>query len=647
MTILILLSFSVLAQDTIRTETLDSVVVLGEKEKAKQNDTDRLSAKELNAINANSVGDAAKFLSGTLVKDYGGLGGVKTISIRGLSANHTSITYDGVNIFDNQSGQIDLSKFSVSSVSNIFMANGQFSPTLPTASSLALANSINIETKKPDLIDKSTRGDISLSYGSFNTANLNIYLANRVNKKNIITLYGDLLNSDGRYPYVLNYGSAQNYQTEKLKRENNDIFSSHAEINWFHDIKRTNFLKLKAYYYYSNRGLPSNVTLYYNNSKQRLYNENCFLQSSYTSYLNGLFTYKNNAKFDWNFTEYIDPYVFNLQGKEDDRYTQKLIYDNNAFSFQSRENLFFTLTNDLYYNSLYASTIVLDEPKRLSSLTAFIVDWRFYNFALTSNVLHSFYADTYLDTTRQKGRFSPYFCLSYKKNNYSSSFFYKDIFRMPTFNELYYRYMGNVRLKPEQTTQFSWTNSYNLNFKSCNLLAEISFYHNKVKDKIVAIPKGNVFLWAMLNYGRVEIYGVDVRLDFSAILDKTKVYCKINYSYQHAADADEQSYTYKQILPYMPQNILSVIAQADWKSWNFGCSAMFVDKRYALVENIEQNLMKAYNDFGANVSYSISAKKVDYKLTLDVKNLLNTQYEIVKSYPMMGRNFNIKATIEF
>src|SRR5687768_7149540 len=47
--------------------------------------------KQLDNINAYSIGDAARYFSGVLIKDYGGTGGLKTISVRSLGAAHTGI----------------------------------------------------------------------------------------------------------------------------------------------------------------------------------------------------------------------------------------------------------------------------------------------------------------------------------------------------------------------------------------------------------------------------------------------------------------------------------------------------------------------------------------------------------------------------
>ena len=66
-----------------------------------------LSAKNIEGLNVLQVSDAVKYFSGVTVKDYGGIGGLKTISVRSLGGNHTAVSYDGITLTDCQTGQID------------------------------------------------------------------------------------------------------------------------------------------------------------------------------------------------------------------------------------------------------------------------------------------------------------------------------------------------------------------------------------------------------------------------------------------------------------------------------------------------------------------------------------------------------------
>ena len=47
----------------------------------------KLEGKELERLNSHSVADALRYFSGVQVKDYGGVGGIKTVNIRSMGTN--------------------------------------------------------------------------------------------------------------------------------------------------------------------------------------------------------------------------------------------------------------------------------------------------------------------------------------------------------------------------------------------------------------------------------------------------------------------------------------------------------------------------------------------------------------------------------
>ena len=71
----------------------------------------RLDARALRERGVVSLADALQQFSGTYVRDYGGSGGLKTVSIHGLGAGHTVVTYGGLGLGDHRSGQVDLSRY--------------------------------------------------------------------------------------------------------------------------------------------------------------------------------------------------------------------------------------------------------------------------------------------------------------------------------------------------------------------------------------------------------------------------------------------------------------------------------------------------------------------------------------------------------
>ena len=54
-----------------------------------------LRGADLRALSTTSVADALKYFAGVQMKDYGGLGGLKTINVRSMGAQHVGIYIDG------------------------------------------------------------------------------------------------------------------------------------------------------------------------------------------------------------------------------------------------------------------------------------------------------------------------------------------------------------------------------------------------------------------------------------------------------------------------------------------------------------------------------------------------------------------------
>ena len=109
----------------------------------------KLSGEVLQTLNSFSVADAIRYFSGVQIKDYGGIGGVKTVNVRSLGTNHVGVFYDGIQLGNAQNGQIDLGKFSLDNIEEVSLYNGQKSGILQTAKDYASANAIYLRSRSP------------------------------------------------------------------------------------------------------------------------------------------------------------------------------------------------------------------------------------------------------------------------------------------------------------------------------------------------------------------------------------------------------------------------------------------------------------------------------------------------------------------
>jgi vitamin B12 transporter len=105
---------------------------------------ERLLRQDLERSAANTLADAVRQLPSVMLKDYGGIGGLKTISVRSLGAEHTAVQLDGIKISDTQTGQIDLGKFSLENIQSIELSYGNPTDDLSPARAYTSASLLSL-----------------------------------------------------------------------------------------------------------------------------------------------------------------------------------------------------------------------------------------------------------------------------------------------------------------------------------------------------------------------------------------------------------------------------------------------------------------------------------------------------------------------
>ena len=80
------------------TEVLDASVVTAFRQPDKIIPAQALQGEQLEKLSALSVADAIRYFSGVQIKDYGGIGGLKTINVRSMGSQHVGVFYDGIQL---------------------------------------------------------------------------------------------------------------------------------------------------------------------------------------------------------------------------------------------------------------------------------------------------------------------------------------------------------------------------------------------------------------------------------------------------------------------------------------------------------------------------------------------------------------------
>jgi len=612
------------------------------------------SEKEIESLNSNSISDIAKYFAGVTVKDYGGIGGLKTVSLRGLGALQTGVSYDGVMMSDVQTGQIDLGRFSIENVSEVSLSNGQPNDIFQSARTFASSGVLNFSTKMPDYNEasKSLTGRITVKTGSFGLINPVIYFCNNFSPKLAISISADGLMADGKYPYESNINSQGENLVEKT-RINSDIQSLRTEMNAIYHLDTMEFISFKANQYYSERGLPGPDILYSSFSTDRLLDKNYFAQLHYENRKSTYFQYQFFAKYNNTFMQYIEVSPLYNQLPEDklvESYKQNEYYLSSTLQYHPIDNLFVSASTDWWYNNLFShdnNQFSPDAaPTRNTGLANIAVKYLNDRFSAGANLLYTFTRETTQtgDAAPNRDKLSPTVSFSYQlmeSKELRIRAFYKNIFRLPTFSDEYYHDLGYVNLLPETTNQYDVGLVYRelkIPFIS-ELELSVDAYYNQVKDKITVIygmPYSSI-----RNIGSVDIKGIDANLQLAVPIHKYSfIHFRANYTYQLAQDLTSGSENYGEQIPYTPFNSGSTSSSYQYKNYEGGYNILFSGKRWD-GQNIDANLLKGYmeNSLFCRVTYH------QFKIMAEIINLFDSQYQVIKYYPMPGRNYRITLSM--
>ena len=596
---------------------------------------------EMERLGVHEVADAVRHFSGVTVKDYGGIGGLKTISVRSLGTQHTGVIYDGVAVSDCQSGQVDISRFSLDNVSQLTMTIGQSDDIYQTARAFASAGVLTIQTSRPDFQGTSYHVNANLKAGSFGLVNPSVLYNQRITDNTSFSIYGDFLRADGNYPFKMWNGNT----LIDSKRNNSDIRTYRAEATLYTSFTPKQDLQVKVYLFDSERGLPGGVIYDNPYAAERLFDKNYFGQFRYENRFSDRLKLQALGKFNYSWNR---DYNDEASGITDDRYRQTETYLSATLWGDLGKGFSLSLAQDFAYNYLHTTLDQCQFPQRYTLLTALGAQYQRNSFTATASLLNTYITeDVRIGTAAaDRKRLSPAFSVSWKPFEEIGLRFrasYKDIFRTPTFNDLYYLVIGNSSLRPETTKQgnlgVTWSGS-NLGFFDFLSLSADTYY-NKVKDKIVAVP--TMFVWKMMNVGKVETIGVDVNLSAEfRVTDWLKFYLTTNYSFMQAEDVtDPDSKTWRNQIVYTPRHSGGGNFTIEMPWVNLSYNLTYASERYTLAQNLPDYRIKPYSDHGISLSRKFSWKRHQLRVQLDALNLSGKNYEVIRFYPMPGRNYKL------
>lgn len=636
--------------DSLRTRRFDEVTVKARRIPIEVTPAQTLDGELLKRLNVHSVADALRYFSGIQLKDYGGIGGLKTVNVRSMGTHHTGVFYDGIQLGNAQNGQIDLGRFSLDNMQAVSLYNGQRSTLFQPARDFASASAVYLETKQPFFENEKDHFGGTFKTGSFGTVNPAVLWEHKWNERLSSSLNGEYLYTTGKYDFT--YRTQGGYDTTAT-RKNGDVEAFRVEGGLF---GRTNggVWKAKAYLYTSERGLPGAIVRNRLVHADRQWDLNTFVQASLRQQITDRYALLFNIKYAYDYLRYLsDPTKDAGTMYTDNKYRQQEVYASVAQRYQIQPWWDISLALDYQWNKVNADMKQFAYPTRHVVWAALGSEWHTRHLRLQANLLGTVADDAvqfreYAESAGTTRRLTPAVTLSYKpfeEEEWHLRAFYKDIFRLPTLNDLYYTFIGNANLKPEDTRQYNVGTTYEKMFSGLALQrveAQLDAYYIEVSDKIVAVPTSNQFRWTMMNLGYVEIKGIDASLQTNWRFGELGIASRLGYAYQRAQDySDRRDPYYGDQIAYIPKHSGSLVLNADWKKWELNYSFIYTGERYDQRANIPENYVPEWYTSDLSISHSLRWGNVVPKLTVEVNNLFNQQFEVVKGYPMPGTSFKV------
>jgi outer membrane receptor protein involved in Fe transport len=148
--------------------------------------------------------------------------------------------------------------------------------------------------------------------------------------------------------------------------------------------------------------------------------------------------------------------------------------------------------------------------------------------------------------------------------------------------------------------------------------------------------------WSAQNLGKTKNYGVELALNAN-FLDKC-LFANLSYTLQVPKDITENSTNYNKNIIYIPQEIISLQSEIIISNLIFDISFYYNSFRYFLPDNSFNSLMASYYLIDLSLKSKFQINSSIFNFQFSVNNITSTNYQIIRNYPMPGRNYLLSIT---
>lgn len=583
-------------------------------------------------ISDRASGNLAELLSvvaPVFVKSYVP-GGLATTSIRGASASHTQVLWNGMNINSPMNGQTDFSQIPLFFVDK---ASLFFGPGSAATASGSLGGNVILQTET----DWNNRFCVKLlqEIGSFDTYKTGVVIHTGRSRFQSSTRFSSVT-SENDFPYRNNSISGENPPQENRISAAYEQKGFLQELNWKATDRTT--ASAKVWVQDNHRNIPPNMMV---------------------------MAPENNE----NYTELVTRAVVNL----DQRFNQS------AFSFQSgllhsnsnyinllagidSDNEVISSVNQLNYSFPKIKKLQL---KVGAGYDYHHVDAENYEDVKTRKEAHLKISARYSDEKRLTMNFLlrqelidqtfsplvPSIAALYRitaQSPFSVSASIARNFRMPSLNDLYWIPGGNQNLVNETGITGDVGIKVQKDFSTFSLTGAINGFYLDINDWIAWQPDSVFSYWRPSNFKNVISKGIEVDLDVSGKIGLLTLNFLMNYSFTSTKNQKPQSTSDQSVgkqLIYVPVHTANQSLRLTFKEFSAGYFLNYVGTRNTTADN--SRYLPGYVLQDITLSKTFNLGKSSFSGRFAVNNFANKQYQTIAWQPMPGRNFSFSIQYRF
>lgn len=608
-------------------------------------DLDKAKIRDLNAQDA---GELMRYVPGLVIKSYGGLGGMKTVSSRGLSSQDNSIVVDGFERNGMQTGQVNLAQIETDQLIAVRRMDPEFHSVYVPVSAMVKGDILELISLLRALPSDTFQLKASARYGSFDTyeGNASILMAG---KRSGFSLFGKYRRSEGDYDYTFRNGTI----VESGTRANNDYRDLCLNGAFAHRFRK-NALNVRYRFMSYDQGLPGSVILYNAFADERLKGNDHRLEADIASGYRSWGEYRFYGAFGYNELTYSDPSFYANDEGLNTVYRNYEAVLGASYLIKKIQSIRLLIGLESKYSYLDSDRYFAATPSRNSTILFLSGGRKIGDINISISTPVQFYSDINGSEQYTRWAFTP--ALSMYRHESSRGISWKaDLkrsFRMPTFNELYYGGIGNIELNPEKADQLNIAISYrNKANRTWSFQSKYMLHSALIRDKINAIPTKNLFVWSMQNVGRVLSYGIDtdLKLTRKIVQNTGEVSFGVVYNWLVCLDiTNPESPSYLDQIAYMPEHSISADLGILLRDVRISVMNTILSHRYALNENIDANLVEGFwiTDLSLTKRFKIGGNQ-GLSMQAKVNNVFNQSYAYVRNFVMPSINYQLTIRYEF